>query len=214
MYLLSLVLNLFLIILLVLLILIIMALFMSINYRLHGEINEELYYEGSCSWIFGAVKFKLIKEESKPKMQVFLLGKAIRLKTKVNKSNKKKKKAKPKTKNKFPGWDFIKEVIYYFADILNIIRPKVFKISGYYGLEDPCATGLVNGFLCIVKGIVPAECIELNPVYDDEVININVLVEGKLRLFIIAIRSLKFILKKENRKIIFKKKKPVETLST
>lgn len=208
-YLLSIVLKLILIVFLVLLTFLIIALFVPINYRLRGEINDELYYEGNCSWFLGLIKFNLIKDENKPKLQVILFGKAIKVRTKKNKLNK-KRNAVPKAKNKFPGWDFIKEAIYYIGDILNIIKPKVFKISGVYGMEDPCATGLINGFLCIVKGIIPPEAIELNAVYDDEILNIGIIVEGNLKLFIIGIRTLKFLLKKENRKIIFKKK-PVET---
>ena len=211
MHLLSIVLNVILVIFLVLVTLILMALFIPISYRLYGKISDELSYGGSFSWLLGCVRFNLISEDIKPKFQVILFGKVIKVKTKSDKKHKKKNNVKPKSKNKFPGWDFIKEAICFFEDIFNIIRPKVFKIRGVYGLEDPCATGFINAILCTIEGVIPNDCIELNAIYDDEIIDIDILAEGDLKLFIIGFRSFKFIFKKENRKIIFKKKKPIET---
>ena len=211
MYLAGIILNVILVILLVLAVVLILVLFIPINYRFYGKINDELSYGGSFSWLLGCVKTMLISENMKPNFQVILFGKVIKVKTKSGRKPKKKNDSKPKIKNKFPGWNFIKEAIYFFGDILNIIRPRVFKITGTYGLEDPFATGYINAFLCMLNGVIPEGCIELAAVYDDEIIDIDMMAEGDLKLFIIGFRSLKFVLKKENRKIIFKKKKPAET---
>lgn len=209
MYLVSIILNVILAILLVLVALLLMVLFIPINYKLYGKINDKLSCGGSFSWLFRCVRFNLMTEENKLKFQVILFGKIIKIKTKSDKKHKKKNNVK--SKSKFPGWDFIKEAICFSEDIFNIIKPKVFKIRGVYGLDDPSVTGFINAFLSIIKGVIPNECIELNAIYDDEIIDIDILAEGDLKLFIIGFRSLKFIFKKENRKIIFKKKKPVET---
>ena len=206
MYLLSVVLNVILVIFLVLVTLLLMGLFIPISYRLFGKINDGLSCEGSFTWLFRCVRFNFMVEDYKPKFQVILFGKEVKIKTKLDKKQKKKNNVKPKSKNKFPGWDFIKEAICFFEDIFNIIRPKVFKIRGVYGLDDPCVTGFINAILCTINGVIPNDCIELNAIYDDEIIDIEILAEGDLKLFIIGFRSLKFILKKENRKIIFKKR--------
>ena len=67
------------------------------------------------------------------------------------------------------------------------------------------------GIIPIVSNLIPSSDINLEPVFDDEIIDINCEIYGKVSLFIIIIKTLRFILKKNNRVKLFRNLKKSET---
>ena len=99
----------------------------------------------------------------------------------------------------------------YFKDIINIVKPKYFRISGVYGFEDPSLTGMLLGLISIIQGAVPNAQIYVNPEFEEETINIEAEIYGNIKICVICYRTLKLIIKKEVRQILFKKSKTAET---
>ena len=145
-------------------------------------------------------------------------NKTIKKSTKSTKrANKKRAKEDLKTKKSnfnimdYVEREFLMDSINYIKNIINIIKPKSIKIYGIYGFEDPSLTGMACGIIPVVTKLIPTREINLEPVFDDEIIDINCEIYGKISLIIVAIKTLKFVLKKNNRRKIFRKTKKAET---
>ena len=138
-------------------------------------------------------------------------SKAIKKSTKtIKKENLKSKKSNFNIMDYVQG-EFKYDLFHYFKDIVNIIKPKRIKISGVYGFDDPSLTGMACGIIPIVSSFIPTSDINVQPVFDDEIIDIHCVIYGRISLIIAIIKTLKFIHKKDNRRKIFKKQKKIET---
>ncbi len=101
----------------------------------------------------------------------------------------------------------IKEILEYFKRILNIAKPKYMHLYGTYGFEDPSLTGIVCGITGIVKGMIPNARIHLTPDFTQEVMDLDLRAEGSVVMGSLAYQTVRTVLKKPVRKILFKKKK-------
>ena len=130
-------------------------------------------------------------------------------KNKKNPQNIKKKKESKSRRN--IGKNLIIELFKYFKDIINIVKPKHFIISGVYGFEDPSLTGMLLGVISIIKGAVPNAQIYVNPVFEEETINLKGEIYGDIKGCVVCYRTIKLIIKKDVRQYLFKKSKTAET---
>ena len=101
----------------------------------------------------------------------------------------------------------IKEILEYFKLVLNIAKPKYMHLYGTYGFEDPSLTGIVCGISGIVKGIIPNARIHLTPDFTREVMDLDLRAEGSMVMGSLAYQTVRTVLKKPVRKILFRKKK-------
>lgn len=192
-----------------------LLLFIPFKYNLYYNINDSSNFEGTILWLFNLFKLKASQEENF-KITLFIGSKAIYVISESGHSENKEVKddnKKTKTTNikNFIEKKFLSCVLSYFKDMLKIIKPDEIKINGVYGFDDPCITGLLSGFIPIIAQVIPHSHINLNPVFDDDVIDIKAIMCGKTFLFLMVFRTLKFILKKDVRKILLKKSKTSET---
>ncbi|AWI06370.1 DUF2953 domain-containing protein [Clostridium drakei] len=195
-----------------------LLLFIPFKYNLYYNINDSSNFEGTILWLFNLFKIKALQEENF-KITLFIGNKAIRVISEsehseikeVKNDNKKSKKTKTNNIKSFMEKKFLSCVFSYFKDMLKIVKPDEVKINGVYGFDDPCITGLLSGFIPIIAQVIPHSYINLNPVFDDDVIDIKASMCGKTFLFLMVFRTLKFILKKDVRKILLKKSKTSET---
>lgn len=95
----------------------------------------------------------------------------------------------------------------YIRSIINIMKPKELFLSGVYGFEDPASTGMICGAIAVIKGIFPSKNICFNPDFTREVLEIELHTAGNVRLGALMFKTIKTILKKPIRKIIFRKDK-------
>lgn len=208
-------------ILCILLSLIILLMFIPFQYIVNCKVKEDLCLNASVSWLFHLLKIKFVKEGKNFKTCFFIMNKSFSFKNdnkpKEKKENKKKinKKSKSKKCNLINKDNLSKKIIgyaiSYFADILKIISPKMIELKGVYGFYDPSITGMLCAFIPILN-IIPNAKIDLHPIFDDDNIDVEINICGKIILFFIAYRTLKLILTKEIRKFLFKKKsKIIET---
>ncbi|NMM63356.1 DUF2953 domain-containing protein [Clostridium sp. P21] len=211
-------LKILLILMCVILSLLILVMFVPFKYNLNSHINEIVKIEGIILWMFNLFKIKILQEENL-KITFFIGNKVIYVisekenleSEEVKPDNKKVTESKTTNIKDFIKKKFISCVLSYFKDMLKIIKPDEIRIKGVYGFDDPCITGLLCGFIPIISQIIPHSDINLNPVFDDDVINIKTSICGKVFLFLIAFKTLKFVLKKDIRKILLKKSKTSET---
>lgn len=62
-----------------------------------------------------------------------------------------------------------------------------------------------------IEEVIPNADICLNSIYDEEELHVYLEICGELKTYKIVFKAIRFILKKEIRKIIFRKSKRIET---
>lgn len=203
-----LILNIIIAALIILFLITILLLLVPFEYRLRGKFDEDFYGEASINWFFGLVKFLVHKSKSKCDIGFVLCGKNIPAGRKGNKKGRNIEKSKEKKKSS-KKIDFTKKLINIFynycKDVLKIVKPKYFKAVGVYGCEDPSITGFICGFISIINEVIPNSNINLKPVFEEEVIDIESEVYGVVVPMTIAYKTLRLVMKKEVRKIMFTK---------
>ena len=189
-----------------------------LKYKLTAYINKEdeediwhAEYTGTLNLLMGFIIIKFIYNKKNPELQIKLFG--LPVVNKIIKKGKKKgtKKEKDNRKHEFHGLDFIKKCWTYIKDIIKVIKPRIFDVEGFYGFDDPSVTGAVCAVSGILKPIIPSCRVNLTPVFDEESCNVKVLIAGGFSMIKAIYMSLRFIFRKDIRKIIFKKHKKVET---
>ena len=195
----------------ILLSVLILVLFIPFEYFLNGKINDGAEGKAEIRWLFGLIRIIICKSEEKPEMEIIICGLNIYNKKFVKENNVKKNKKNDSNSKRDIGMNLMIELFRYFKDILNIVKPKYFRISGVYGFEDPSLTGMLLGVTSIIKGAVPSAQIYVNPDFEEENINIEAEIYGDIKVCVIGYRTLKLIIKKDIRQKLFKKSKAAET---
>lgn len=102
---------------------------------------------------------------------------------------------------------FINEILEYFKRVLSIAKPKYLHLYGTYGFEDPSLTGMLCGVTGVIKGIIPHARLHLTPDFTQEIMDLDFRVEGSMAVGSLAYQTIRTMLKKPVRKILFRKKK-------
>jgi hypothetical protein len=210
------------IILTILIGLLIMLLVIPFQYSFHVSIKETITYDAAIRLLWGFFKIRFFKIDEKNRIIISIAKFCITVSQapkRVKKDKKKEKNNKLKVKenkNKRAIRDFFEKQFLYntielLKKVVQIIKPKVFNANGIYGFEDPALTGMVCGAVSIIRPFIPSSEIYLEPIFDDEIMDIEMQVSGVFILFSILIKTLIFVFKKENRKVIFNKHKNIET---
>lgn len=210
-----------LIILICIILFLLAMLIIPLNYKVDGRIykeDEDDIWHGGCNGdiklLMGFIIIRFMYNGEKPKFQVHLLGIPIVKKAVTKKANKKKKtakenekKEKSKKKHELIGLDFIKKFWTFLKDVIKTVKPKVFRIQGFYGFDDPSITGAICAVSGMVTPLIPACNINLTPVFDEESCDVKVHVGGGFSMIAATWKTLRFIFRKDIRKVIFKKHK-------
>jgi hypothetical protein len=126
------------------------------------------------------------------------------------KTEKKEKDKKKKTGLKLKELTdrtLINEILEYFKRVLNIVKPKYIHLYGTYGFDDPSVTGIVSGAAAVIKAMIPHAKVGLYPDFTQEIIDLDLLAEGSMTVGSLAYQTIRTVLKKPVRKILFRKKK-------
>ena len=196
--------------------LIILFVIIPFEYELNAKIDEKISANAKLRFFKKFLEVIVTYKNKETSFLIKVMGLPI-IRKKIKKSSKTRKKDNLKNKkSNFNIMDYVKvdfknHLINYFKAIINIIKPKRIKIQGIYGFEDPSLTGMACGIIPIISNLIPTSDINVQPVFDDEIIDIYCVIYGRIFLLIAIIKTLKFVLKKNNRRIIFKKTKKTET---
>lgn len=207
-----------LIIIICILVFLLSILVVPLKYKLtayiYKEDEEDIWhaeYTGILKLLMGFIIIKFIYNKKNPDLQIKLLGLQIVNKTITKGKKKANKKEKDNRKHEFQGLDFIKKFWTYLKDIIKVIKPKIFDVEGFYGFDDPSVTGAVCAVSGMLKPLIPFCRVNLTPVFDEESCNVKALIDGGFSMIKAIYMSLRFIFRKDIRKIIFKKHKKIET---
>lgn len=122
------------------------------------------------------------------------------------------KKKEKKTRNGFNFKDLtdrelINEFLEYFKRVLNIAKPKYLHLYGTYGFDDPSLTGMACGVSGMICSIIPHARLHLNPDFTQEIMDLDLRAEGSMVVGSLAYQTIRTVLKKPVRKILFRKRK-------
>ncbi|MCB2339233.1 DUF2953 domain-containing protein [Clostridium estertheticum] len=199
---------------------ILLFLIIPFEYYISSKIDEKINVDITLLFFKKIIKVMVRHEDTKEIFLLKIMGlRIIRKEIKSpdikiekeekekNKKNSKKKKEKKSSFNirDYIEREFINDLINYFKDIINIVKPKTVKINGVYGFDDPSLTGMICGIIPLISNLIPKSDINLQPVFDDEIIEIECDVHGKISLLSAIIKTLRFVFKKNSRQKIFKK---------
>lgn len=87
--------------------------------------------------------------------------------------------------------------------ILNSIKPKVFRMDGIIGFDMPDTTGRVYGYYCMLMPWL-SEDINLEPDFEQKIINGDIYIKGRIRIVTIVINALRIALDKRLKPLIKK----------
>lgn len=174
------------------------------------NIEEKLTAEANLIWMFGLLKIQFLKSAKTSYIKLYIskicmfskiIGQTLEndaSNTETSKS-KKRKKLKPKKTWKLSG---IKIIFEYFSEILNIVKPKSIIIEGVYGFYDPSITGLIAAITPVISFPCTTLCkVNLNPSFEDEVVDISGKVNGNFFSISIIYRTVSLIIKTKLRKL-------------
>lgn len=200
------ILKVLLIILLAIIMLMFFSLFIKVKYSLYSIIdNDDININASFTVLLGIFRVQFLRENGKFDFYICLFGKKLKIKPYKKDDSKRKKSQKKKRKKKIKWNTILRQLIKYFKEILDIMKPKIFEVKGVYGFYDPSVTGIMCGIIPIIKEIVPSADIELNPVFEEEDFDVKIRILGDALPIVVLVKTLKLIFSKDVRKIIFSK---------
>ncbi len=196
--------------LIIIFILLLLLLLIPVNYNLRLLYNEEIH--GIISINLGFIYFNF---NSNPLLlRIKLFGINLYSGTPQNKKPKitaEGKKAEHKAEEKkspnsfnikpFLSKKFLKSSLNLLVDLFNLIKPIKTKISGCIGLPEPHETALLVAAMAATAPLIAGIEIDLEPVWDDEHIELDMQVIGKFIPVILILKLIKFLFQQEIRAI-------------
>lgn len=190
----------------VFLLLLVLILVVPFKYSFSAMLREKTIIMMKARWaIFDA---GMTFEDWSPSMNVGVAGRTVRSGPVKRKSRKKpeKKKRKRQGGKRKPGMEFFRQAFSFIREVLSVLKPKEVSACGYFGLDDPADTAALASVLMLLRGCMPEGNIAVDPVFDSEVMDLEIKISGSIVLLLLVFIILKYLLKKEVRRIIFQKR--------
>lgn len=99
--------------------------------------------------------------------------------------------------------EFAKFILLRVKELIKLIRPKKYKIDLHFGFEDPATTGKVLMYLSVIYGLTGLD-MKINPEFEEEIKEGEVVLKGSLQLFFVLIIAIKLLLNKKFKELVFK----------
>jgi len=200
--------------LLALLVLLVMVLFVPVVYTLDGIKNEHYFFSFRISWLWKILSILINKEENQAVNNcIVIFGFPIS----INNIRKKKQRAKiggrekqkrsKKGNTKYFGLfqqSFLKQLFKFLRRLFRHILPRKYRFHLTYGCADAADTGMLAGFIAILWPYIPHDDIVMHPVFDREVIQGELNLEGRIVIAVIFYYFLQFYFAEGIRQIIRK----------
>lgn len=160
-------------------------------------------------------------------MQIIVAGLSFSLKPEKWKTGRKEKKNKEKERNKekekkggknLPfsavlrsvDRDFLGSVMALTGDLLGMLRPKKLEVNGKFGFPEPHYNGWLAAFTYMLRECCVASILQIEPVWEEEHYEFSFIIEGRVTVFLMLFRVLRFLLAHKTRgflKMLRKEKK-------
>ncbi|KNY24900.1 DUF2953 domain-containing protein [Pseudobacteroides cellulosolvens] len=196
------------------LIFILLILFIPFRYSVIARKHEDIFIKASGSWLCGLLGFVFSKRYGRKSMlYVRLLNirfginkrKKDKQSLKIESDNPQKDKKPGKNNGRFLDKNFLKHMMKAVKELFYHIKPQKFKLEGRYGFEDPFYTGVALASFNIMRPLFMKYDVNVNAVFEEEILEGNFLIKGRLILIAIVFIGLKTIFNKNVRKILFSK---------
>lgn len=98
---------------------------------------------------------------------------------------------------------FLAFIIQRLKELLKLLKPKKYKIDLHFGFEDPSTTGKILMYLSVLYGLTGLD-MKINPDFEEEVKEGEILLKGSFQLFFLVIIVVKLFLNKKFKELVFK----------
>lgn len=190
-------------------IIIILLILIPVGYSVNYNISDKSCGEIKIKLLGGFLNIIYNNRNKKDDLKILICGFIsiyIKAKNNVKNKDKKTKNREDKTKRfKFKNISvyFLRKLMSYILDIIESLKPKVLKIEGTFGFYDPSNTGIVCAFIPFVSNMLPSLDINLEPIFHDEILDINIICIGKVSFILAAFKTAAFLREKRIRKFLF-----------
>lgn len=99
--------------------------------------------------------------------------------------------------------EFLAFIIQRLKELLKLLKPKKYKIDLHFGFEDPSTTGKILMYLSVLYGLTGLD-MKINPDFEEEVKEGELLLKGSFQLFFLVIIVVKLFLNKKFKELVFK----------
>ena len=99
--------------------------------------------------------------------------------------------------------EFLAFIIQRLKELLKLLKPKKYKIDLHFGFEDPSTTGKILMYLSVLYGLTGLD-MKINPDFEEEVKEGELLIKGSFQLFFLVIIVVKLFLNKKFKELVFK----------
>jgi hypothetical protein len=197
-------------ILLICLSVIILILFVPIFFHLQVNKYNDLILWAKVNWLFNAI-YCDVKKEGDQNLVIILKIFGLPIHLKEGRAQKKKKE-KIKKEKKFNSkallnQPFLTKAFQLIKKVLKHILPQEFRVRLSYGFDNPANTGILCGFIALFSTYYSGYDIYLDPIFDQEILEGELSLKGRLFCFVITYYVLQLVLSKTFRKTIKKAKK-------
>lgn len=228
MWVLLIILKIILFLFLALLMLLITLLLVPFTYKGAAAVMDGISYSFSVGWFWNLFSVRGNNDDELLTTEVYLgrrrlftvdtnkLSEDRPKKKKMKKEKEEETEQKAKADNSLKSMfdtKLIKEAFEYIKKIISQVKPENLQIKGVYGFEDPSLTGMTAGFIYSLQALLPQSRIQLQPCFVDEVLELEAEAEGSIRGGKIAYDTIRFLLKPDIRKKIFKRSKKLKPKS-
>jgi len=192
------------------LIAIMLVFFVPIFFNIQVSKYNGLVLWVKVNWLFNALYCYIEKRGSqKPVAIVRILGLKIPIE-RERAQKKKKEKVKKEKKYDFRvllNKPFLTKVFQFIKKVLKHIVPQEFRARLSYGFDNPANTGILSGFIALFSAYYSGYDICLDPIFDQEILEGELSLKGRLFCFVITYYVLQLVLSKTFRKTIKEAKK-------
>jgi len=192
------------------LIAIMLVFFVPIFFNIQVSKYNGLVLWVKVNWLFNTLYCYIEKRGSqKPVAIVRILGLKIPIE-REEAQKKKKEKIKKEKKYDFRALlnkPFLTKVFQFIKKVLKHIVPQEFRARLSYGFDNPANTGILCGFIALFSAYYSGYDICLDPIFDQEILEGELSLKGRLLCFVITYYVLQLVLSKTFRKTIKEAKK-------
>jgi hypothetical protein len=184
---------------------IILILFVPIFFNLQVSKYNDLILWVKVNWLFNAI-YCHIKKEGDQNLIIILKIFGLQIHPKEGRAKKKKKEKKYYFKALF-NKPFLTKAFQFIKRVLKHIVPQEFRVRLSYGFDNPANTGILCGFIALFSAYFSGYDIFLNPIFDQEILEGELFLKGRLFCFVITYYILQLVLSKTFWKTIKEAKK-------
>ena len=187
------------------LILIILLFFMPIFFYIQVSKYNGLILWAKVNWFFNAI-YCHIKKEGDQNLVIILKIFGLQIPIERERAKKKKKGGKFDFRELL-NKPFLTKAFQFIKKVLKHIDPQEFRIRLSYGFDNPTNTGILCGFIALFSAYFSGYDIYLNPIFDQEILEGELFLKGRVFGFVITYYILQLVLSKTFRKTIKEAKK-------